>query len=363
MKAALFRKAHEPVTIESVEVDRPSGREVLVRTVATGVCHSDLHMVDGAIRAPGEVPVVLGHEGAGVVEAVGEEVTTVRVGDHVVACLSGFCGSCEQCLAGHPNLCVGGLVARRTVAAPRVSQNGQALGQFGGIGSYAERMLLHENSVVRIDRDLPLDRAALVGCGVLTGVGAVLRTSGMEAGQTVGVFGCGGVGLSIVQGARIGGARQIIAVDIFDMKLDMAKRLGATHLVNATTTDPVLAIRELTDGAGVDHAFEAVGNPTLVRQAVESLAIRGTATIVGVPPAGTVFEIPFSAIRPECRVQTSRMGSNRFRIDIPRYLEFYRQGRLLLDEMVSRRGSIEEINDAFRAMTAGDVARTVLTFN
>jgi S-(hydroxymethyl)glutathione dehydrogenase/alcohol dehydrogenase len=224
-------------------------------------------------------------------------------------------------------------------------------------------MLLHENSVVKVDPDLPLDSVALIGCGVLTGVGAALRTSGMEAGQTVAVFGCGGVGLSIVQGARIGGARQIIAVDIFEGKLEMAKRLGATHAVNAATADPVAAVRELTGGAGVDHAFEAVGNPTLVRQAVESLAIRGTATIVGVPPAGSVFEIPFSAIRPECRVQTSRMGSNRFRIDIPRYLEFYRQGRLLLDEMVSRRGRLEEINDAFRAMKAGEVARTVLTFS
>jgi S-(hydroxymethyl)glutathione dehydrogenase/alcohol dehydrogenase len=320
-------------------------------------------MMDGNIRAPAGVPaVVLGHEGAGVVEAVGEDVTTVRVGDHVVGCLSGFCGACEQCLAGHPNLCVGGLVARRTIAAPRVSQNGQALGQFAGIGSYAERMLLHENSLVKIEPDLPLDRAALVGCGVLTGVGAVLRTSGLEAGQTVAVFGCGGVGLSIVQGARIGGARRIIAVDMFDSKLEMAKRLGATDTVNTANADPVAAVRELTGGAGVDHAFEAVGSPALVRQAVESLAIRGTATIVGVPPSGAVFEIPFSAIRPECRVQTSRMGSNRFRTDIPRYLEFYRQGRLLLDEMVTRRGRLDEINDAFRAMKAGEVARTVLTF-
>jgi S-(hydroxymethyl)glutathione dehydrogenase/alcohol dehydrogenase len=362
MKAALFRRPHEPVTVESVEVDAPGGREVLVRTVATGVCHSDLHMVEGTIRAPDLAAVVLGHEGAGVVEAVGEDVTAVQVGDHVVACLSGFCGSCAQCLSGHPNLCATGFVARRSVATPRVSLDGQALGQFGGIGSYAEHMLLHENSVVSIDPDLPLDSAALIGCGVLTGAGAALQTSGLQAGETAAVFGCGGVGLSIVQGARIGGARQIIAVDVFDGKLEMAKRLGATHTVNAATADPVAAVRELTKGAGVDHAFEAVGSAALVRQAVESLAIRGTATIVGVPPAGTVFEIPFSAIRPECRVQTSRMGSNRFRIDIPRYLELYRQGRLLLDEMVSRRGRLDGINDAFRAMKAGEVARTVLTF-
>jgi len=363
MKAAVFRKVHEPLTIESVDIDKPWGREVLVRTAATGVCHSDLHVVDGLGRFPLDRPYVLGHEGAGVVEAVGAEVTTLRPGDHVVACLSGFCGSCAQCLAGHPNLCVGGVVTRAESAHPRLSQKGQAFRQFIGISSYAERMLLHENSVVKIDSDLPLDRAALVGCGVLTGVGAALRTSGLEAGQTVAVFGCGGVGLSIVQGARIGGARQIIGVDVFESKLEMAKRVGATHVVNSSKDDPVNAVRALTGGAGVDHAFEAVGNATLVRQTIESLAIRGTATIVGVLPPDAKIEFPWMAIRPECRVQTSRMGSNRFRIDIPLYLEFYRQGRLLLDEMVSRRGRLDDINEAFRAMKAGEVARSVLTFD
>jgi S-(hydroxymethyl)glutathione dehydrogenase / alcohol dehydrogenase len=363
MKAAIFRKPHEPLTIESVEIDKPSGREVLVRTAATGVCHSDLHVVDGQGRWPLDRPIVLGHEGAGVVEAVGADVTTLRPGDHVVACLSGFCGSCAQCLAGHPNLCVGGLVTRPDAAPPRLSQKGEPLRQFIGISSYAERMLLHENSVVKIDPALPLDRAALVGCGVLTGVGAALRTSGLQAGQTVAVFGCGGVGLAIVQGARIGGARQIIGVDVFDGKLEMAKRVGATHVVNSANDDPVKAVRALTGWAGVDHAFEAVGNARLVRQAIESLAIRGTATIVGVLPPDATIEFPWMAIRPECRVQTSRMGSNRFRLDIPLYLEFYRQGRLLLDEMVTRRGRLEDINDAFRAMKAGEVARTVLTFD
>jgi S-(hydroxymethyl)glutathione dehydrogenase/alcohol dehydrogenase len=362
MNAAVFRRAHEPLTVESVDVDKPWGREVLVRTVATGVCHSDLHVVDGQSRYSLDRPIVLGHEGAGVVEAVGDEVTSVRSGDHVVACLSGFCGSCAQCLAGHPNLCVGGVVARSTSAPARLSQNGQGLWPFANIGSYAEKMLLHENSVVKIDADLPLDRAALVGCGVLTGVGAALRTAGLEGGQTVAVFGCGGVGLSIVQGARIGGARQIIALDMFDSKLEMARRVGATHTVNTAKDEPVKAVRALTGGAGVDHAFEAVGNSTLVRQAIESLAIRGTATIVGVLPPDAMIEFPWLAIRPECRVQTSRMGSNRFRIDIPRYLEFYRQGRLLLDEMVTRRGRLDDINEAFRAMKAGEVARTVLTF-
>jgi S-(hydroxymethyl)glutathione dehydrogenase/alcohol dehydrogenase len=363
IKAAVCRRAHAPLTIESIEIDAPADREVLVRTAATGVCHSDLHVVDGQSRFSLERPLVLGHEGAGVVEAVGDEVTTLRPGNHVVACLSGFCGTCPQCLSGHPNLCVGGVVTRRESAPPRLSQKGQPVGQFIGISSYAERMLLHENSVVKIDPDLPLDRAALVGCGVLTGVGAALRTSGLEAGQTVAVFGCGGVGLAIVQGARIGGARQIIALDMFDGKLEMARRVGATHAVNSSREDAVKAVRALTGGAGVDHAFEAVGNTTLVRQAIESLAIRGTATIVGVLPPEAMIEFPWMAIRPECRVQTSRMGSNRFRMDIPHYLEFYRQGRLLLDEMVTRRGRLEDINDAFRAMKAGEVARTVLTFD
>jgi S-(hydroxymethyl)glutathione dehydrogenase/alcohol dehydrogenase len=363
IQAAIFREVHKPLTIETIEIDEPGPKEVLVRTVATGVCHSDLHVVDGNSRFDLSDPIVLGHEAAGIVEAAGDAVTSVQPGDHVVACLSGFCGVCEQCLTGHPNLCTGGVVARRPGDSPRLTQDGRKLTQFLNLGTWAEKMLLHENSIVRIDPDLPLDRVALISCGVLTGLGAALRTAGLEPGQTVAVFGCGGVGLSIVQGARIGGARQIIAVDMFDSKLQMARNVGATHTVNSQNEDAVQAVRALTGGAGVDHAFEAVGHAGLVRQAIESLAIRGTATIVGVPPPNTVFEVPFMAIRPECKIQTSRMGSNRFRVDIPRYLEFYRQGRLLLDEMVSVRSDLAGVNEAFRAMKAGEVARTVLTFD
>ena len=364
IKAAICRKPLAPLTIEAVDIDeKPWGREVLVRTVATGMCHSDLHVIDGQSRFPLDRPMVMGHEGAGIVEAVGSEVTTLRPGDHVVACLSGFCGSCAQCLGGHPNLCVGGAVARPESGPARISQKGQPFRTFTGIGSDAERMLLHENSLVKIDPDLPLDLASIVGCGVLTGVGAALRTSGLQAGQTVAVFGCGGVGLSIVQGARIGGASRIIAVDQFESKREMATRVGATHFVNSSQDDPVKAIRALTGGAGVDHSFEAVGNAKLVRQAIESLGIRGTATIVGVLPPDATIEFPWMAIRPECKVQTSRMGSNQFRTDIPRYLDFYRQGRLLLDEMVTRRGRLEDINEAFRAMKAGEIARMVLLFD
>src|SRR3984893_10290573 len=317
INAAVFRKVHEALTIETVDIDKPRGREVLVRTAATGVCHSDLHVIDGLSRYNLDTPFVLGHEGSGVVEAVGDDVTAVRRGDHVVACLSGFCGTCPQCLSGHPNVCSNSIVARKEGETPRLSLDGQPVRQFINISSYAEKMLLHENSIVRIDPEIPLDKAALVGCGVLTGVGAALRSAGLEAGQTVAVYGCGGVGLSIVQGARIGGARQIIAIDQFGQKRQIAMRVGATHFINSSETDPVKAVRELTGGAGVDHAFEAVRNAKLCRQAIESLAIRGTATIVGVLPPDATIEFPWMAIRPECKVQTSRMGSNRFRIDIP----------------------------------------------
>lgn len=364
-KAAVFRKIHEPLTVESITIDEPCGREVLVRTAASGVCHSDLHVIDGVGRWPTDRPIVMGHEGAGVVEAVGPEVVTVVPGDHVVACVSGFCGSCAQCLSGHPNVCANAaaITARPDSERSRLFQNDDPFRQFAGVSSHAEHMLLHENSLVKIDEDLPLDRAALVSCGVLTGLGAVLRTSGMQAGQTAAVFGCGGVGLAVVQGARIGGARQIIAIDLSDFKLELATRMGATHTINAAREDVGAALRELTRGAGVDHAFEAVGNAKLVRQAVEGLAVRGTATVVGVLPTDAVIEVPWMALRPECRLITSRVGSTRFRIDLPHYLEFYRQGRLLLDEMITNRGSLADVNTYLDAMRGGDVARSVLVFD
>ncbi|HEX8967922.1 MAG TPA: alcohol dehydrogenase catalytic domain-containing protein, partial [Chloroflexota bacterium] len=198
MRAVVFRKPLEPVNIETVDIDRPLRHEVLVRTVASGVCHSDLHVANGTSRYAMDRPILMGHEGAGIVEEVGDDVTEVAPGDHVVSCPSGFCGACAQCLAGHPNLCVGGIIPRARGLPPRLAQAGQELWPHGNIGSLAERMLLHEHSLVRIDPDIPLDRAALVGCGVLTGLGAALRTAGLEAAQTVAVFGCGGVGLSII---------------------------------------------------------------------------------------------------------------------------------------------------------------------
>jgi S-(hydroxymethyl)glutathione dehydrogenase/alcohol dehydrogenase len=222
-------------------------------------------------------------------------------------------------------------------------------------------MLVHENALVKINEDIPLDRAALVGCGVTTGVGAVLNTAKVEPGSTVAVFGCGGVGLAAIQGARIAGARKIIAVDMFEGKLAMAKRLGATDSVDASAGDPVEEIKKLT-GAGVDYAFEAIGLKKVAEQAFNSLKPGGTATVIGMIPVGQKVEVDGFMFLTERKLQGSSMGSNRFRIDMPRYLDFYLQGRLKLDEMISRRGKLEDVNEAFRAMKAGEVARTVLMF-
>src|ERR1700674_5093678 len=255
MIAAVFHGPGQPLTIEQVDIDEPKEREVVVRTVASGVCHSDLHFVDGLYMWP--TPAVLGHEAAGIIEEVGKQVTYVKPGDHVICCLSVFCGNCEQCMSGHPNRCSNKQATQRDPKdKPRISQKGKLVNQFLDISSYCEKMLLHENAVVKIREDLPLDRAALIGCGVTTGVGAVLNTAKIEPGSTVAVFGAGGVGLAAIQGARIAGARKIIAVDMFEGKLAMAKRMGATDTVDASNSDPVDEIRKLTDGVGVDYSFE-----------------------------------------------------------------------------------------------------------
>src|SRR5580704_13688157 len=252
MKAAVFHGPGQPLTIEQVEIDEPKEREVVVRTVASGVCHSDLHFVDGLYMWP--TPAVLGHEAAGVVEKVGSQVSYLKPGDHVICCLSVFCGYCEDCMSGHPNRCSNRAATQRPkTEKQRLSMKGAPMKQFADLSTYAEKMLVHENALVKIGNEIPLDRAALIGCGVTTGMGAVLNTARIEPGSTVAVFGCGGVGISAIQGARIAGARMIIAVDQFENKLAMAKRFGATHTVDASTSEPVDAIRKLT-GGGVDYA-------------------------------------------------------------------------------------------------------------
>ena len=361
MKAALYHGPHQQLTIEEIDIDKPMAREIVVRTVATGVCHSDLHFVDGLY--PLEPPAVLGHEAAGIVEAVGELVNYVQPGDHVIACLSVFCGNCDYCLTGRPNLCRNPETQRAPSDPPKLklSDGGAPVAQFANISSFAERMLLHENAVVKIGDDMPLDRAALIGCGVMTGVGAVLNTAKIEPGCTVAVFGAGGVGLAAIQGARIAGARQIIAVDVVESKLGLARELGATHSLDASSGDPVQAIREMT-GGGVDYSFEAIGLKEVAEQAFNCLAPGATATIIGMIPVGQKIELEGRFFLGERKIQGSSMGSNRFRVDMPRYIEFYQQGRLRLDEMITRRGKLEDVNEAFRAMKAGEVARTVLMF-
>jgi S-(hydroxymethyl)glutathione dehydrogenase/alcohol dehydrogenase len=361
MKAAIFRGIGQPLTIEEIEADKPTRGEVLVKTAAAGVCHSDLHFIEGLWPFP--PPAVLGHEAAGVVEDVGEGVTYLKPGDHVISCLSVFCGTCEKCLTGRPNLCLSGGLVRPAGQPSRLSQEGKPVNQFANLSSYAEKMLVSENALVKIPEDIPLDIAALVGCGVLTGVGAVLRTARIEGGSTVAVFGVGGVGLAAVQGALIAGARQIIAVDLSESKLGTAKSLGATHLVDASAGDPVARIMELTNG-GVDYSFEAIGLKQTAEQAFDCLKPGGTATLIGMVPFGQKVELDARALLfGERRMQGSLMGSNRFRVDMPQYLEFYRQGRLKLEEMITTRMTLEDVNEAFRAMKAGEVARQVIIFN
>jgi S-(hydroxymethyl)glutathione dehydrogenase/alcohol dehydrogenase len=359
MKAAIFHGPHQPLTIENVDVAEPIGREVLVKTVASGVCHSDLHFVDGYYQFP--TPAILGHEAAGIVEAVGPQVTDFQPGDHVIACLSVFCGNCDYCLTGKTHLC-----STRPMRAkgepPKYTWNGQPVAQFANLSSYAEQMLVHENGLVRIDNEMPLDRAALIGCGVTTGVGAALNTAKVEPGSTVAVFGTGGVGLSAIQGARIAGARMIIAVDVHEHKLAKARELGATHIVDASSHDPVKAIRDMTNG-GVDYSFEAIGLKVAAEQCFDCIKPGGTATIIGMIPVGQKIELDGAVFLREKKIQGSSMGSNRFKVDMPKYIDFYRQGRLKLDEMITRRGRLDDVNEAFRAMKAGEVARTVLMFD
>jgi S-(hydroxymethyl)glutathione dehydrogenase/alcohol dehydrogenase len=360
MRAAVFHGPHQPLTIENVDVDKPIGREVLVKTVASGVCHSDLHFVDGYYSLPA-LPAILGHEAAGIVEAVGPQVMEFQPGDHVIACLSVFCGACDYCLTGRTHLC-----STRPVRAkgepPKYTWNGQPVAQFANLSSYAEQMLVHENGLVKIDNEMPLDRAALIGCGVTTGVGAALNTAKVEPGSTVAVFGTGGVGLSAIQGARIAGARMIIAVDVHEHKLAKARELGATHIVDASSHDPVKAIRDMT-GGGVDYSFEAIGLKVAAEQCFDCIRPGGTATIIGMIPVGQKIELDGAVFLREKKIQGSSMGSNRFKVDMPKYIDFYRQGRLKLDEMITRRGKLDDVNEAFRAMKAGEVARTVLMFD
>lgn len=354
----MLRRVGE-LCIEDVELDVPEPHEVVVRTAAAGVCHSDLHILTGDMQVP--LPIVLGHESSGIVERVGEDVRYVTPGDRVITCLSSFCGMCEFCLDGRPHLCLRQGMVRSAGAPPRLSQAGEIVHQLG-LSSFAERMLVHENALVKIDPRLPLEHAALVGCGVLTGLGAVFRTAAVRPGDTVVVLGCGGVGLSCVQASAIVGAARTIAVDTTPWKLDLARQFGATDVVDASVDDPVEAVLELTSG-GVGHVFEAVGSPATFAQAVRMTRRGGTTTMIGLMSAGQEYRLPPGSLSLERRIQGCSMGSNRFRTDIPYYVDLSLSGRLDLGAMVSARVPLDGVNDAFEAMRRGQVARTVVVFD
>jgi len=363
-QAAVFREIGVDLTIEEVDIDEPRANEVLIKTAACGVCHSDVHFAKGAIAGP--VPTIPGHEPAGIVEAVGEDVTNVAVGDHVIACTSMFCGQCKQCLQGRPHLCMDRRSCQRPKGdTPRISINGERITQFADLSAFCEKMLVHETAVVKIDEDIPLDRAALVGCAVTTGVGAALNTAQVKPGSTVAVFGVGGIGISIIQGARIAGAKQIIAIDVVPGKLETARHFGATHTVlggpDSIDGDAVKAIKKLSKG-GVDYAFDAVGMPQLSQQCLYALAPRGLAVIVGAIPTGQKLELDPGHFYLEKSIMGCFMGSNRFHIDALDYFEFYKQGRLDLDAMVTDRFQLGAINEAFALLDGGEINRAVITF-
>lgn len=361
MKAAVMRAVGEPLTIEDVTLAEPGPLEVVIRVAAAGLCHSDLRYMEGSYEIP--LPAIMGHESAGVVEEVGTAITHVVPGDHVVTSLSVFCGACSFCLSDRPHLCHNREATQRGDGEPpRLSVGGEPLHQCLNLASFAERMLVHENALVKISRKMPLDRAALLGCGVATGLGAVFNTAEVRHGEAVAVIGCGGVGLGAIQGARIAGADTIIAIDRIDEKLQLAKTLGATHLINTTMDDAVARVHAITESFGVHHAFEAVGSTSTAELAFALLRRGGTATIIGLIPAGQV-RVPSDELFWEKKLQGSVMGSNRFRIDTPRYVDMYLDGRLNLDEMVSDRLGLSEINEGFARMQTGQVAREIVVFD
>jgi S-(hydroxymethyl)glutathione dehydrogenase/alcohol dehydrogenase len=362
VKAAVMRANNAPLEIEDIQIDDPGPGEVLLKTAASGICHSDLHVIEGGLPVP--PPCVLGHEPAGVVEAVGDGVSDFAPGDHVIGCLTAFCGVCKLCTAGRPYLCLTQFAGRAPGSKSALTDGkGAPVGQFANLSSFAEKMLCPERGLVKIRDDMPLDRASLIGCGVTTGLGAALNTVNIPAGASVVIIGCGGVGLSALQGARIRGAGKIIAVDAQAWKFDLARSMGASDCVDATDGDPVAAVHEIT-GGGADFVFECIGLVPTVQQAINMTGRGGTTVLVGVVPVTQV--VPISAadlVLQEKKIVGSYMGSNRFRFDMPKYVEFYLDGRLMLDEMISARIPIDGVNDALDLMRKGEAARQVIIFD
>lgn len=360
MKAAVLHEIKQPLEIEDVKISKPGPREVLLRTSAAGLCHSDLHFIEGSYPWP--LPAVLGHESAAIVEQVGEGVSYVKPGDHVITCLSAFCGHCEHCLTGHMSLCESPELQRSLEGEPRLGKSVGDMNQFLNLSSFAEQMLVHEHAIVKIREDMPLDRASLIGCSVTTGTGAVFHTAGVEPGSTVAVVGCGGVGLSCINGAAIAGAGRIIAIDTIEKKLDIAKSFGATDTVNASEKDAVMEVITMTSG-GVHYSFEAIGLKQTTEQAFAMIRRGGTCTVIGMIPVGTMIEIHGIEFLAEKRIQGSLMGSNHFRVDMPRLIDFYLDGKLHLDQLISNRIKLSEINEGMASLKTGEIARNVIIFD
>lgn len=356
----------KPLHIEELELADPGSGEVLVEVAAAGLCHSDLSTIDGSRPRP--LPMVLGHEASGVVRQVGPGVFDLECGDHVVFSFVPSCGRCIPCATGRPALCENG--ARSNLAGTLLGQGrrfrtsaGQEVSHHLGVSAFSQLTVVAQESLVKIDRNLPLQQAALFGCAVLTGVGAVVNTARVEAGASVAVFGLGGVGLSAILGAVLAGAFPIVAVDVLDAKLELALSLGATHTVNAQRASAAEAVRDLT-GDGADYSFESVGNERVLVQAYDATRRGGTTISIGLPHPGRLFEVSAaSLVAQERTVKGSYMGSSVPRRDIPRFIELYRAGRLPVDRLLSRTISLDEINHGFDALVQGQAVRQVLRFS
>ncbi len=359
MKAAVLYAPNQPLVIEDVEVEDPQANEVLITTKATGVCHSDLHFMEGKWMYP--MPVVLGHESAGIVEKVGAGVTNVQVGDRVVVAFQQSCGYCDRCTTGRPNLCQNSQTLNRI---GRIKLNGTPMMQFAGMSAFAEKQLVSKQACVKVPDGVPMDVAALIGCSVMTGVGAVTNTVKLQVGQTVAVVGCGGVGLNIIQGAKLAGASRIIAVDMLESKLAAAKEFGATDVVDASSGNAVQQVQALT-GGGVDYAFEAIGLMKTAQQCFEMAKRGGQAVIVGMLPLAEELTIPNAGMSflGEKGIVGSYYGSTRQTYDMPWLMELYRQKRIKIDELISRRYELGQINEAYESLKGGEVNRSVIVFN
>ena len=349
------------LTIGEVELADPGPHEVLIDTKACGLCHSDLHFIEGSYPHP--LPAIPGHEAAGVVRAVGSEVKTVKPGDHVVSCLSAFCGHCEFCVTGRMALCLGADTRRAADAPPRITRpDGSPVGQMLNLSAFSEQMLIHEHACVAIDKDMPLDRAAIIGCAVTTGAGTIFNACKVVPGEVVAVVGCGGVGLAAINAAKIAGAGKVIAIDPIPEKRALAEVLGATHSVDAMAPDAVKQVIELSDG-GVHHAIEAVGRQASADLAVKILRRGGTATILGMMPLGEKVGLGAMDLLASKKLQGAIMGGNRFPVDIPRLVDFYLRGLLDLDTIIAERIPLDRINDGFEKMKSGSSARSVVVFD